>query len=839
MSKSSSNKKEIEISLDRIYNFLEKYYAHLLLLFIFSFALYLRFMPVKYKYLLAIDPFYLSRMSHEVVINHFKLPHVDPLRYYPTYIDPHIEYTGIFAVPAAVYVFLTKVLRLHIIFMFTYAKIYPACLGALFTIFIYLIAKELKDRKAGLFAALFYATCTGIMYRTSGGFFEKEPNGGLMMLISLYFFIRALKSKDVRDTLLFSTISGLALALFGTIWGGAQMLYFSLTLFGVFMLFNNKMKGNFALSYAITTLLGTLLPTWIEFPVRFKSIAIFPNVFLAVLAILVYLNEKFGIVEDKKLNYYLPGLFIFSFFGLIVASFFSRFAARMLQGMHDMLFFKQGVIQSTVAENVIPHWIDFTSSLDLRYAEASFAYFSKIFHFFPLWGIAFIGLFLIVYRTFTNQEYLSSKSLEVVKSNERIKKILSISFILLIVSLFSYYRFMKLVGDYYAQMFFIFPLLFVLFLIARYGKPEDLILLCFTTVGMLGFLSFMRLMFFVALAYSIIGGFAISSLLDSYNSLTLVLQKREKLGISNIYDVCLGVILTFLIIGNLANGYVVAKGLAPSFNKPWAQAMAFLRNDTPKNATVLSWWDFGYWFETMGNRSSNLDGGNDFADRNIPTAQYFTGMMNLTQQKFFLEMMGTDYIIVDASMVGKFAAMSKIANFGHKIDAYMYFYYRGAYPQGNKTLMVYAYPYAPFFLWVPVDKDGRLAGHILMVNGKGRAYVKYLCTQNGTIPLPVPKNAAVIDGCVIPAGRVMLFANKNVMNSLIQKFYFYDGRGIPYVKEVFNNGVVKIFEVNHTIIPDLPRDKLVKWWDKYHWKGLIVYNGTARVNQKVDWSVLK
>lgn len=39
----------------------------------------------------------------------------------------------------------------------------------------------------------------------------------------------------------------------------------------------------------------------------------------------------------------------------------------------------------------------------------------------------------------------------------------------------------------------------------------------------------------------------------------------------------------------------------------WPDAMEWLKNNTPKDAVVASWWDYGYWITTLGERKSSAD----------------------------------------------------------------------------------------------------------------------------------------------------------------------------------------------------------------------------------------
>lgn len=45
----------------------------------------------------------------------------------------------------------------------------------------------------------------------------------------------------------------------------------------------------------------------------------------------------------------------------------------------------------------------------------------------------------------------------------------------------------------------------------------------------------------------------------------------------------------------------------PIATNDWLDALDWLKNNTPKDAVVASWWDYGYWIQTMGERASLAD----------------------------------------------------------------------------------------------------------------------------------------------------------------------------------------------------------------------------------------
>jgi dolichyl-diphosphooligosaccharide--protein glycosyltransferase len=45
----------------------------------------------------------------------------------------------------------------------------------------------------------------------------------------------------------------------------------------------------------------------------------------------------------------------------------------------------------------------------------------------------------------------------------------------------------------------------------------------------------------------------------------------------------------------------------PIATNDWLDALEWMKNNTPKDAVVASWWDYGYWISTMGERASLAD----------------------------------------------------------------------------------------------------------------------------------------------------------------------------------------------------------------------------------------
>jgi dolichyl-diphosphooligosaccharide---protein glycosyltransferase len=59
------------------------------------------------------------------------------------------------------------------------------------------------------------------------------------------------------------------------------------------------------------------------------------------------------------------------------------------------------------------------------------------------------------------------------------------------------------------------------------------------------------------------------------------------------------------------SGVSLTNGALPPYSRAiltdWVQTLQWVHQDTPTNAIIISWWDYGYWFAVMGNRTTTAD----------------------------------------------------------------------------------------------------------------------------------------------------------------------------------------------------------------------------------------
>ena len=161
----------------------------------------------------------------------------------------------------------------------------PAILGALVTVPVYFIGKELFNRKAGLLAAALIAILPGqFLWRGMLGFPDYHVTETLFSAVTMMFLILAVNSsrqKEVsfeslrrrdwgtlRRPLLYSLLAGIALGVYLLTWAGGGLFIFIIFVFAVIQFVIDHLRGRSAnylsivgiFSFFIALLM--LMPSW-------------------------------------------------------------------------------------------------------------------------------------------------------------------------------------------------------------------------------------------------------------------------------------------------------------------------------------------------------------------------------------------------------------------------------------------------------------------------------------------------------------------------------------------------------------------------------------------------
>ena len=721
-------------------------YWHIVLLFgIFLLAFWLRSFPARYNELQAIDPFYLYRMSEYVVNHNFQLPEIDTLRNYPFGTYPWKEVFMPFYFPAVIYVlgFGWGTDYFH------FALIWPAVLGALATIIMYFVGKEMFNKETGILSAFILAVLPAFITRTSAGFFEKEPIAGVFSLLSIYFFIKAYKNSDIRHGIL----GGISLFLLTQSWGGSSYFVVFLSGFVVVLLLLNKdidklLKSAFPL-LVIPIILNQPLPSNI-FARIYSTSGILASA-TVVLLIIRYLSEKYSLVKKEQLSYLVPSLLGLGFVTLLIGSMFFEEFYNIIEKFYAYVTLRPNVALSTVAESQPGSWNAIISVTSTSFSSLT-PQLEFLRPYFSVWIFAVFGLLLLFYKIYKARDYTV-----------------------------------------------ILPIIW--FISAIWGA-----------------LGFIRLTFIIGPPFALLSAFTLSWILEK--SLSADLQKIHLNDKRYIYIPLAAIFILFAML-NIDNAYAYSRGLGPSIcfpnpdilidgkkcieyndgnwtykkGQPWYEALDYLRTNTTENSVVLSWWDFGYWFETRGNRPTVTDGG--WGNRYETAIFFTTEVKNWNETLPWLrDKHNVSYLLMDYTLPGKYGAISKIATNGEMVIGMFPFRRNQIYSQGNKT--VYEFTSGPYAVWIPMEND-RIAGtpmFLITQNGQyvQKSYVNDICTTNGIIT--VGNETPGIKGCIAVSGLGIYYIPPEAEHTIFTSLMFMDGYGLP-VEKVFDNTLIKIYKIKY------------------------------------------
>ncbi|MCK4714896.1 MAG: hypothetical protein KAT35_04930, partial [Candidatus Aenigmarchaeota archaeon] len=234
-------------------------------------------------------------------------------------------------------------------------------------------------------------------------------------------------------------------------------------------------------------------------------------------------------------------------------------------------------------------------------------------------------------------------------------------------------------------------------------------------------------------------------------------------------------------------------------NQPWYEAFTFLSEQTPEGSSVLSWWDFGYWFQYRGERASIADGGHtggQYANTDVQIASWYVDDSdNWDSYTEWMEEREVDYILMDFTLPGKYGAISKIASNGEQIVGMLQFSQKGIEPRGNQS--VYIFQNGQYEIWLPLDDAGGLAGTpMFLVSQNGqyfqKSYINDVCTRSGIIK--AGSESPSIPGCVSISDLGIYYIPPEAEHSVFTNLMFMEGTGLP-VEKVFDNKMVKIYKV--------------------------------------------
>jgi len=562
--------------------------AGILLVAVFVIAMLMRLFPARYGfYLNEFDPYYDFKAANFIVTSFDQSWNAGQggfpgLLHYFSWIDyttwfpegrsvASTSQDGLQFAGALSYLFFRNVFGLQYS-LYDYLVLFPVFVGALTSVVFYYLVKRIAGEAGGLFAALMIAVSPPLIERGNLGWFKSEPLCIFLFAIAAYLFLTLLDSPmGNRQRIFRALFAGLLSGYANTAWGGGEYFTIAFAFFFVVMPFLNFDVPNLsivALLFAAGDIFGSAI-----FPRPGVEIVTNPVGFALIGGTIFLVVGQWMRTWVKPADYRWTMVKVMLGFGLIALTVLSF-----------------GLL-STVSRRYLSTILPWTKSSDPLVESVA----EQV---FPL-GSTYFSSYLVLLFLGVFGAYIAFK-----------RKSPTIGFAL-VIGLSSLY-------------------------ISA---------------------AFSRLLVYSSIALAILGGIGFAEVLFSIlkpSGPTLVKRKPTYSSQSEmraVYSIALIAMLAFpasiFWIPNpvactgasvlcdqspadygvtISNGGTVFSHTQVS---DWFEALNWINSNTPTNAVIISWWDYGYWVNVMGNRTVVADNATLNETRIADIGQMF--MQNVTQ----------------------------------------------------------------------------------------------------------------------------------------------------------------------------------------------------------------
>jgi dolichyl-diphosphooligosaccharide--protein glycosyltransferase len=540
----------------------------------------------------------------------------------------------------------------------TVGAYFPTVLGALVVIPVYFIGKHLHNRGTGLLAALIIATMPGqFLSRSLLGFTDHHAAETLFSTFTILFLILALWSarahnlsfgnlnmggwRAVRTPLLYAILAGVSYTAYQLCWSGALMFGMIIMIAAAIIYIVEHIRGN---STEYITIVGTimfglevlLILPWIHPELGFSGHYSLLHVAASIVAIIA-LVVMYGVSREmnrRELNpYYYPVVLLLiaiAGIGLLKVASPQLFSSASSNLAIPFKIREGG--PSTVAE---------TSSMLSTRGELDIGRYAK----FPRYA----GEPSMVYGNFGSCFYIS----------------------LLGIVVLGYY-------------------------VIRRWKPEDILMLVWTLVILLSIYGQNRFAYYYAVNVALLSAYFGTKLIGftgfNYKEKVRKIEDIPQFLKKNIGYIVLAIVLVAVLVyplGPAATTLNQAK-YAGGPGGQWYNSLEWMRYNTPDPAPdpavfsyygpyerpprgepypypdtaygVMSWWDYGFWIETIARRIPNANpfqGGIGGGEEQRPGAATFFTAESEDEANEIADTLGVKYVVSDVEMAtGKFHAIA-------------------------------------------------------------------------------------------------------------------------------------------------------------------------------------
>ena len=561
----------------------------------FTVAFVIRTYPIKYGfYLNEYDPYFNFRATTYLLDNGIEayLKWHDTMSWYPDGRNVAItSQAGLHILTAFLYTAFG-----HGISLLDFTIVLPVIISSLTTVIIFGLVRTINGSHgttAGMFAALLFAFSPILIQRGNLGWFKSEPFGLFFGLLAVYFFLSAIKHKGYGRELSATRasiehkyiipkaiIAGLLFGLGIASWGGTQYFAIPISLFIIALPFvrkrkedrkeNTKFQVYVAALFTISTLLSTAAfpRTGISSVFGLLSIALLGG--LVFLAIANYVRKVSQPKNEIRNLFFLLAVFLVVAIAIIAGGLYYSppYLVKYIDAINPFVSYL--TIIETVAENSPPTLADY-----LR-------------NFSTLLVLGGIGVWVILKRGLRSDNDVAIFAL-----------IIGIS--------------------------------------GMYVSTGSLRLLVFASIGII-ILASIGLEWITRLV-SKTGELPPLAAKTKTTARKLIKIKPRRFEVNNkriirfVYTVFIVSFLLFPMLYPIDTNWITLADIPPTIvnggtgyrikTNDWINALDWMSNNTPKDAVIAAWWDYGYWITVLANRTTLADNATINGTRVATIAQMF------------------------------------------------------------------------------------------------------------------------------------------------------------------------------------------------------------------------
>lgn len=619
-----------------------------------------------------LDPFLFLRWAQDIVANGGSLPVWDMMRYVPLGFNTAGEMKLLSYLIAWFHYGLQMVMPNTTV---TYSAIlFPVFMFALTVITFFLFARKTFAREEPLFASIvalvasfFFLVMPSLLARTIAGIPEKESASFFFIFLALYFFLESFETKARLRAFIFGALAGITTGSLALVWGGSTFVFMSVA--GAVLLYYllGGMTPSRMLAYAAWILFS--FPLMMSFSTRYSLGVMITStstgsalVVLVLFGVHLLLSHKavFRVLPSRLRSFPRPLVSLGStaLLGVILSSLFFGigFIFTQIRNIFSAVIHPLNVTRFglTVAENRQPFFIsDWQQSFGPVIANIPLYFWLFFFGAIALFAllvkplrarekILLVGTYTLFLFSLIFSKYSSSSILNGDTTASFIVYFGGVLLLAGVIIRLYWRRYKKKALDVLATLDFNLILYFVLF-----------------TMTLIGARGAIRLIMVLGAVSPIAAAFIMVRSGQLY-----LLEKNEARKLVS------GLVALLVILSGVYTGFVYyqsvsssAGGFGPSsYHQQWQQAMAWVRENTPQDAVFAHWWDYGYWVQSIGERATILDGGNQYVYWNHLMGRHvLTGGEEETALEFLYAHNGT-HLLIDSTELGKYTAYSSIGS---------------------------------------------------------------------------------------------------------------------------------------------------------------------------------